>query len=170
MDFAARQDARPQSSGGNLERHKETRKEFTLRDDTGSNTPKEVHAASSRKELAEWTPLDPRTSRQDQATDSRRAAGFCLAMVRRRSAALCGRRNPCSQLLTHATLVPRKRAISAWLRPRAVRILRISFGHKAAGGRSLALLGRWPQKSHFKIPRQFWAIGLVNSMRRGKRR
>jgi hypothetical protein len=54
-----------------------------------------------------WPPLNPVVSRQDQATNSRRAAGFFLAMVRRRSAALCGRRSPCSQLLTHATLVPR---------------------------------------------------------------
>ena len=41
------------------------------------------------------------------ATNSRRTAGFFLAMLSSRSAALCGRRMPCSQLLTHATLVPR---------------------------------------------------------------
>src|SRR5260370_25923048 len=53
-----------------------------------------------------------------------------MAMARRRRAALWGRRIPCSQLLTDATLVPRYRAKSLWLRPKVVRTLRISFGFK----------------------------------------
>lgn len=48
----------------------------------------------------------------------RRAAGFFLAMVRRRSAVLCGRREPCSQLCTALGLTQRKkRQRVPWLKP-----------------------------------------------------
>src|SRR2546429_1777104 len=56
----------------------------------------------------------------------RRAAGFFLAIARSRSAVLCGRREPCSQLCTAFGLTQRKCANMAWLACRLSQIGRAS--------------------------------------------
>src|SRR6266481_561717 len=68
----------------------------------------------------------------------RRAVGFFLAIVRSRSAVLCGRREPCSQLCTAFGLTQRKCANTAWLACRLSRICRISCGLRTLGGAGIS--------------------------------
>src|ERR1700736_4039825 len=74
-----------------------------------------------------------------QAQLLRSAAGFFLAIIRSRSAVLCGRREPCSQLCTAFGLTQRKCANTTWLACRLSRIRRISAGLSVAGGAGICV-------------------------------